>query len=125
MPAGQHGDLAEASGKGVGTGLLEEAKRWAAVRLRGTVTAGGRLPDRHLAGEPPADALAVGGGPFRDHFARHALSPRTCSNRSTADQLRTNRVGWNKLCWRAEAGGPQQRPVADDPIDAVGDAPRP
>jgi len=28
------------------------------VRLRGTVTPGGRQPDRHLAGEPPADALA-------------------------------------------------------------------
>ena len=75
MPAGQHGDLAEASGKGVGTGLLEEAKRWAAVRLRGTVTAGGRLPDRHLAGEPPADALAVGGGPVQGSLRSSRAEP--------------------------------------------------
>ena len=36
------------------------------VRLRGTVTPGGRQPDRGLAGEPPTDAFAVGGGPIKE-----------------------------------------------------------
>src|SRR6266702_478100 len=59
------------------------------VRLRGTVTPDGRQPDRHLVGEPPADAFAVGGGLIRDHPAHHGLILRGRSTRSAADQVRT------------------------------------
>ena len=64
------------------------------IRLRGTVTPDGRQPDRHLAGEPPADALAV--------EVRHVRSVR----------------GSASLGRMSSVSGPPRRPAAATPASA-------